>query len=289
VFTRLSFLRLAGALALILLRPAVAQVSQPAADSSADQTQSSTHIEQRPAVLGRGDTVALQVYGQPDLAASISVGQDGTIPVSLAGPVQVAGLSPANAAKRVEAALRDGKFLNDPHVSIIVTQSASRNVSVLGEVAHPGRYPIDAQTKLADLLAQAGGTKDTGADVIYLVRSGREGAADRYAINLKGLEDPTKANPAQSLALQPGDQVFVPKAPMFTIYGEVKTPARYRLEDNMTIEEAIALAGGIKETGSTRRIDVQRRDSSQKLQKIKVKLNDPVKPDDVIHVKESIF
>src|SRR3569833_2235549 len=65
--------------------------------------------------LGPGDSVAIQVFGQPDLGASVYVAEDGTIPVNLAGAVKVAGMTPSEAAKKVEAALRDGQYMNDPH------------------------------------------------------------------------------------------------------------------------------------------------------------------------------
>src|SRR5579872_5963591 len=65
--------------------------------------------------LGPGDSVSIQVYGQPDLNATVYVSDDGTIPVALTGPVKVAGLSPSEAAARIEKALRDGKYLVDPH------------------------------------------------------------------------------------------------------------------------------------------------------------------------------
>src|SRR6516165_571033 len=110
--------------------------------------------------LGPGDSISIQVYGQPDLAATVYVSDDGTVPVALVGPVQVAHLSPADAAQRIEAALRNARIINDPHVTITVTQSRSQRVSVLGEVGSPGRYAVDARMTIFDLLAQAGGTKE---------------------------------------------------------------------------------------------------------------------------------
>src|SRR5208337_2437751 len=90
--------------------------------------------------LGPGDSVSIQVYGQPDMTTTVYVSDDGTIPVPLAGAVPVAGLSPSEASQRIEKALKDGGFLVDPHVTLTVTQSLSQRVSVLGQVGKPGLY-----------------------------------------------------------------------------------------------------------------------------------------------------
>lgn len=237
--------------------------------------------------LGPGDSVNLQVYGQTDMTTTTYVSDDGTIPVPLAGPVQVAGLSPAEASHRIEKALKDGKFLVDPHVTLTVLVSRSQRVSVLGQVGHPGLYPIESNTTIFDLLALAGGALDTGSDVIYLLRADANGVVQRYPINLKGLDDPKKSIPSQ--ALRGGDSIFVPRAEQFYIYGEVTAPNKYRVEPDMTVIQAIARAGGVTPRGSERRVDIKRMTADGKYVTFKAKLNDVIKSDDVIHVKESIF
>jgi polysaccharide export outer membrane protein len=237
--------------------------------------------------LGPGDSVTIQVYGQPDMGATVYVSDDGSIPVALAGPVQVSGLSPAQASLRIEKALRDGKFLVDPHVTLIVTQSRSQRVSVLGQVGTPGRYPIESNTSIFDLLAQAGGVKDDGADVVYLLRPDKDGKETRYPINLKLMSDGN--TPAQTERLKGGDTVFVPRADQFYIYGEVAQPGKYKVEPGMTIVQAIARAGGVTLRGSQRRVEIKRHKSDGSYETTKAKLAEAVQPDDVIRVKESIF
>jgi polysaccharide export outer membrane protein len=237
--------------------------------------------------LGPGDSVGIQVYGQPDMSVTIYVSDDGTIPVPLAGPVQVAGLSPAQAGGRIEKALRDGKLLVDPHVTLTVVQSRSQRVSVLGQVGTPGRYPIESNTSVLDLLAQAGGVTENGSEVVYLLRTDKDGKVVRYPINLKGLTDGNKSMPTQSL--KGGDSLFVPRAEQFYIYGEVTTPGKFRVEPGMTVVQAIARAGGITPRGSQRRVEIKRRLADGNYETSKPKLSDLVQPDDVIRVKESIF
>jgi len=246
-------------------------------------------IEAAPRIieLGPGDSVSIQVYGQPDMATTVYVSDDGTIPVPLAGPVQIAGLSPAEASQRIEQALKDGKFLVHPQVTLTVMVSRSQRVSVLGQVGKPGVYPIESNTTIFDLLAMAGGALETGSDEIFLLRKDAGGSLQRYPINLKGLDNAKNAIPDQ--ALRGGDSILVPKAEQFYIYGEVTSPKKYRVEAGMTVVQAIAVAGGVTVRGSERRVDIKRLVADGKYVTVKAKLNDLVKPDDVIHVKESIF
>jgi polysaccharide export outer membrane protein len=237
--------------------------------------------------LGPGDSVNIQVYGQPDLSTTVYVADDGTVSIPLAGNVQVAGISPAEASGRIEAALKSAKILVDPHVSITVTQSRSQRVSVLGQVGTPGRYPIESNTSILDLLAQAGGISANGSDIVYILRQDKNGKEVRYPVDLKGLANGSGAVPA--LTLRGGDSVFVPKAEQFSIYGEVTTPGRYRVEPEMTVIEAIARAGGITLRGSQRRVEIKRKQANGTYSTVKAKLGDLVQPDDVIQVKESIF
>ncbi len=237
--------------------------------------------------LGPGDSVSIQVYGQADMTTTVYVSDDGTIPVPLAGPVQVGGLSPAEASQRIEKALKDGHYFVDPHVTLTVMVSRSQRVSVIGQVAHPGLYPIESNTTIFDLLALAGGALESSADEIFLLRPDAAGNVQRYPINLKGLDDAKKSIPTQ--ALRGGDSIFVPRAEQFYIYGEVTSPNKYKVEPKMTVIQAIARAGGVTPRGSENRVDIKRLSANGKYVTVKAKLNDLVKADDVIHVKESIF
>ncbi|HET9389378.1 MAG TPA: SLBB domain-containing protein [Steroidobacteraceae bacterium] len=236
--------------------------------------------------LGPGDSVTISVYGQPDLTANAYVTDDGTLPVGLVGKVPVAGLSPSAAAQRIEAALRDGNFLVHPQVSLTVTQSRSQRVTVLGEVARPGRFTIDSTSTVFDLLAQAGGTTQNSSDTVYLIRKDASGNSTRTAIPLKGL-----AGGQAPQQLRSGDSIYVPRAEQFSIMGEVKTPNSYRLEPGMTVMEAVARAGGITDKGSTRRMKIVRRvaEGKEEFITLKAAMTDIVQPNDVIRVGQSIF
>jgi polysaccharide export outer membrane protein len=247
-----------------------------AAEPGGEQTEK-RHLS----LIEAGDQVTIQVYGQPDMESTVSVSDDGNIRVPLAGPVHVAGMTPVQAGMRVEAALMDGQFLVNPHVTITVVQPLSQRVSVLGEVRTPGRYAIAPNTTIFDLLAQAGGVTDNGGDVVYIQRAAADGKLARMRV---------EADQAATQTVQGGDSVIVPIADQFYIYGEVTNPGKYRIEHGMTVIQAIARAGGITPRGSDRRVDIKRATGTNGEYAVRrAKASDLIEPNDVVNVKESIF
>ena len=225
--------------------------------------------------LGVGDALRVTVFQQPDLTTEARVTEKGTITLPLVGEVKVAGMSSTQAGKHIAAELKNGKFLRNPQVSVAVTTVRSRQVNVLGMVARPGRYALDdTSSQLADVIAAAGGIAAEGADYVTLVRDGK---SQKLPVIAKGVY------------LKNGDTIHVDRAPVFYIYGEVARSGAYRLEPNMTVMQAIAAGGGITPRGSDRRLKLRRPDAKGKLVETDTTLQDPVKADDVIYVRESIF
>ena len=89
--------------------------------------------------------------------------------------------------------------------------------------------------------------------------------------------------------LQNGDTVYIERAPVFYIYGEVARAGAYRVEPNMTVMQAIAAGGGITPRGSQRRLSLTRTAPDGKVTELSPKLTDTVQAGDVLFVKESIF
>ena len=239
--------------------------------------------------LGPGDQVKMEVFGRGEMDTTTYVGDDGTIRVPLAGPVQVDGLSPTEAAQKVEAALKSGQYLVDPHVTFTVLVSRSQRISVLGEVHAPGRYPIESNTTILDVLAQAGGATDKGADIIYILRTDSNGNLQRLPVDLKMTMGTQDGLPAALQTLHTGDSIFVPAAAQFYISGEVRTTGVFRLDGGMTVLQAIARAGGVTERGSARRVQIKRRNAAGGYTVLSAKSEDKLQPDDVVTVKERIF
>ena len=207
--------------------------------------------------------------------------------VPLIGATPITGLSPSEAATKIATALQTGEFLVKPQVTITLVQGNSQQVSVLGEVGKPGRYPVESRTTIFDLLAQAGGKGVEGASVIYLLHTDPQGNITRTPINLDSLTDVKAALP--TIRLEGGDTLLVPRAGQFFVYGEVTNPNQYRLDPGMTVIQALTRAGGITRRGSSSRIEIKRRNATGGYETIHPKLTDSVQAEDVIRVKESIF
>ena len=225
--------------------------------------------------LGPGDTVRVTVFGQPDLATEARVSEKGAIEMPLVGSVKVAGKAPSEAANAIEQALKKGQYLKSPQVTLALTTVRSRQVSVLGLVAHPGRYPIEeSHLGLPDIIAAAGGIAAGGAETVTVIRNGE-------AKKVSSLD--------KDYELKGGDTVYVDRAAVFYIYGEVTRSGAYPVTPHMTVMQAISVGGGISPRGSDRRVKLRRTGANGKVVESDAGLQDVVKADDVIYVKESIF
>ena len=237
--------------------------------------------------LGEGDSIRITVFQNPDLTTETRISEQGTITFPLIGEVTLAGLVPADAEARIAEKLEQGKFLVKPQVILNVTKVRSRQVSVLGQVAKPGRYPLeDPSMTLMDAIALAGGIVQTGDDNVILVTS-REGKNRRVDVNVQGMLRTGDLSP--NLQLENGDTIYVQRAPVFYIYGEVQRAGAYPLAPVMTVMQAIAVGGGITPRGTQRGVKVERKAPDGKVQTIEAALTDRLEPDDVVYVRESLF
>lgn len=236
-------------------------------------------------VLGSGDTVRISIYGSPDLNTEARVTKAGSISFPLLGDVGIGGLTPAEAEQKIATGLRDGGFVKQPHVNLIVTQYYSQFVSVLGNVYKPGRFSLDRVSTLSDALAMAGGVSPNGSDVVTLSRTESDETI-KVNYDLREIISNRNGNNPKVIA---GDIVYVPDAPIFYIHGEVQRPGSFKLKRNMTIAQALSTGGGLTQRGTDRNIEVQRMDAKGKLQTYSASLADKVQENDVILIKESWF
>lgn len=238
-------------------------------------------------VIGPGDVVRVTVFQNPDLTLETRVSESGSIAYPLIGTVRVGGLTPAAAADAIATRLREGKFINQPQVNVLVVTIRGNQVSVLGQVTRPGRYPIEVtNTRVSDMLAMAGGITATGSDSLVIVGT-RQGKPFRTEIDVPGLFQSSGA--VQDIVVAGGDVIYVHRAPQFFIYGEVQRPGAYRLERGMTVMQALAQGGGLTLRGTERGLRLHRRDASGRVQVKEPSMDDPVLADDVLFVRQSVF
>lgn len=237
--------------------------------------------------LGAGDMVRIIVYQNTDLTLEARVSEQGRLSFPLLGDIRIGGLAVSQAEKLIADGLKSGNFVKNPQVTIVVLAVKGNQVNVLGQVNRPGRYPLEvADMRLTDLLANAGGVAVTGGDVVVLTGM-RDGKAYRAEIDLPSLFAPDGRG--QDVIVQNGDALWVDRAPMVYIYGEVQRPGPMRLERRMTVMQCLASGGGITQRGTEKGIRVHRRDASGKIEVIQPALDEQLKDGDVVYVKESLF
>lgn len=238
-------------------------------------------------VLGAGDVIRITVFQNPDLTTETRVSESGTITFPLIGSVAVGGLSATAAEQRVAKQLREGGFVLQPQVNILVTTIRGSQIAVLGQVNRPGRFPLEIfNSKVTDMLAMAGGITQTGADTIVLVGT-RDGKPLRKEIDVPALFLDNKM--ADDVAVAAGDIIYVHRAPVFYIYGEVQHPGAYRVERSMTVMQALAQGGGLTARGTERGLRINRRGEDGKIREVTPSMGEAVKADDVLYVRESVF
>lgn len=237
--------------------------------------------------LAPGDAIRIQVFQNPDLTVDTRVSESGTITFPLIGTVEVGGLSSSAAEKRIAGKLEGGGFLRKPQVTISIAQVRGSQVSVLGQVNRPGRFPIEsANMRLSDLLALAGGVMPSGDDIV-VVTGQRDGAYFQREIDIPAMY--ANQRPEDDILVRGGDTVYVNRARMFYIYGEAQRPGPYRLERGLTVMQALAIGGGPTARGSDTRLKLRRKNQAGVLEETTPAPDDLVQANDVIFVRESIF
>lgn len=319
--------------------------------------------------LGPGDMLRITVYGNPDLSTDTRVTAAGTINFPLIGEVSVVGGDVPSVEKKIAKMLESGGYLKLPQVNVVVLQFSSLQVSVLGDVNKPGRYPLDKPSTLSEVLALSGGVSAAGSDMVSLiVQEGgknkkveydlrsllrKDGAMDvkvapgnivyvhrsqvsvlgkvlrpgKYSINEGGrtvldllanagglsqegsdqiiVTTNNDGHPQQikidvdqmyktgdfknNVELSEGDSIYVPKSPVFYIYGEVQRPGAFRIERDMTVAQALATGGGLTLRGTERGLKIKRLNEAGAIETVEINASSKVQPDDVIYVQESLF
>jgi polysaccharide biosynthesis/export protein len=279
--------RAARRLAALLCLAAMTLSAAAFGQGQSRETQLPTLQLQSRETLGEGDSIRITVFQNPDLTTETRISERGTITFPLVGEISLAGLAPVDAEARIAEKLIKGKFVLKPQVSLNVIRVRSRQVSVLGQVARPGRYPLDdTSSNLTDILALAGGVSPTGDDNVTVMVT-RSGKTAKLEINVPSMY--RTGDLSRNLQLENGDTIFVQRAPVFYIYGEVQRAGSYRLEQAMTVMQALSLGGGVTPRGTDRGLKIRRRTPDGTFQAVDARLTDPVQPDDVIYVRESLF
>ncbi len=231
-------------------------------------------------VLTKSDVIQIKVVGQPDMDTVTRVESDGTVNFPYVGRIKAAGLSEEQLAHAIERRLAERQIVTEPHV-LVETTGFGAQASVQGQVGAPGVYTLDRTTTLAQVLARAGGLKESGGTIILR----RGGNVTRYYGKdlLTG-----KVNPDR-IFVQNNDQIFVDLAPFYYVYGYVGHTGQFPLTQSVTVQQAIAIAGGLAPLGTDSRLKIKRKSGDGQTIEVPASLDDQVEPNDTIIVNERLF
>lgn len=239
-------------------------------------------------IIGEGDVLKITVYDHDDLTTVTRVSGEGTIIFPLIGKIEVKGLTLIQIAEKISKLLADGYIIN-PQVNIFIQEFRSKKAFIMGEINKPGLYVLPGQTTFLALLSEAGGlTKDAGDKAIIKRKTNPDSSDENIiTVDLKMLIE--KGDTSLDIPIMDSDSVYITKAGVFYVTGEVKKPDAYKFEEDTTVIKAITMAGGFTDKASKSRVKIIRKSEGKEKVIEKASMNEPVLPDDVIVVPESFF
>ncbi|HEV3217289.1 MAG TPA: polysaccharide biosynthesis/export family protein [Vicinamibacterales bacterium] len=240
--------------------------------------------------IGPQDVLNITVFGEPTLSGKVRVDNDGTFPFQYLGRVKADELTLVEVESNIRKGLADG-YVRNPQVSVEIDQYHSQNVYVLGEVRAPNKYSLPGNSTLIDVLTQAGSVTSTAGHWVYINHArqgtligGPAATSDTSTADLRINLNDIQSGKAQNVKIQDGDTIWIPKAQIIYVVGEVRTPGGFPYDETMTVFDAISLAGGVTEKGSNTRLSIRRLINGQ-MKEIDAKPTDFLKPGDQVNVK----
>jgi polysaccharide export outer membrane protein len=256
--------------------------------------------------IGAGDMIDIRVLGEDQMSATSRVSNSGYIQVPFVGEdIRAQCLTERQLSAIVEQRLK--KFLKYPEVHVSVKEFNGSPVAIIGAVSSPGRFQMQRQVNLLELLVLAGGVSAQAGRVLHVIHSGAtdpcdtsegpappvdvETASETLSLS-KLMNGDVSANPV----MRPGDIVIVPNADVVFIAGEVLKPNAYPLREGLTLGQLLALAGGITNLAKADAVKIVRQEPGKPKQELAVNLKDIQKnkaadpllaPNDIVEVPSS--
>ena len=223
-------------------------------------------------ILGINDRVRILVFGEESLSGEFLVDSTGRVAMPFIGEVQAAGLSRRAFEDLLEKRMTEEQILLDPRVSVDLLNF--RPFYILGEVTKPGEYPSSSNLNVFNAVATAGGFTTLANQTRVMIKRAGETTEREYS-----LTSPVTVNPGDTIRILKG---------AFYILGEVNRPGEYPFSEGLTIQNAVATAGGFTYRANQRQVVVKHRDEPTE-RKLKLTASAPVLPGDTIRVTERFF
>jgi polysaccharide export outer membrane protein len=255
--------------------------------------------------VGPGDVLEVEVYDDPDLSGLFTVQYGGEISFPLLGEIAVDGFTLREVREKLTALLAKD-YLVDPQVAVRMKEHRSQWVTLVGEVARPGKYFLQGSKSLLELLTEAGGfTSHASGEVIVSRPQGARlapeddgGPDETIKVFLTPEQPPSQQKDALALPLRNGDIVTATATQFFYVSGEVKNPGSFPLTPGLTVLKAVSVAGGLGKFGSKGKVEILRKAGNGDTRIIKVDLGDieggkkpdvPLQAEDIIKVGKRVF
>jgi polysaccharide export outer membrane protein len=223
-------------------------------------------------VLGINDRVRVLVFGEQSLSGEFLVDSTGRIAMPFIGEIEAAGLTRRQLEERLEKKLAQEEILLDPRVSVDFLNL--RPYYILGEVGKPGEYPYTQGLNVFNAVATAGGFTTLANQTRVMIKRQGETTETEYSL-------------LSPVTVQPGDTIRVIKG-AFYILGEVNRPGEYPFTEGLTVQNAVATAGGFTYRANTRQVFVKHRNETQE-RRVRMNASLPVQPGDTIRITERFF
>ena len=231
-------------------------------------------------IVGPNDVLSITFFNDTELSGKFPVQADGSITFKHIGRVVVGGQAVQAVEKEMTEKL--GRLYKNPQVAVSVDQFRSQQVFVWGAVRQPGALQFQGQMTLIEALSKVGDITDKAGDEVLVARANSE----PFRVSLQQL----RAQPqVHNIQLRSDDTISVAEAERLYVSGFVARPGEYVYRPGMTVRQAIALAGGVTEKGSERRIEIHRTNPDGTDQKLKADLQDLVQPKDTIKVNQKFL
>jgi polysaccharide biosynthesis/export protein len=238
-------------------------------------------------LIGPQDLLKITVLDEPDLTNSYRVDSDGFVTFPYIGRILAGGLNPGDLQERIKNLLSPA-YIKNPQVRVEIDQYKSQSVMVSGEVRAPGKIPMTGAMTVLEALAAAGSPTPAASSELTIARPKKAGSdqadSEIVRINWKDLQ----LGKGTDVVLQDGDLLNIAKAQTFFITGQVRNSGNFVLEPGTTVEQAIAMAGGLSERGSNSRIKATRVVKGKRTT-VSLDLADVVQAGDTITVPQRVF
>jgi polysaccharide biosynthesis/export protein len=229
-----------------------------------------------PLRIGPGDLVEVTMFENPDLSGHYRVDQDGDIAVALIGHLHVAGMTANEAAAAIEKRFVDEQILlpAGAHATVFIAEYATQGITINGEVKTPGVYPALGIRKLNDVVVAAGGVTPAASSKVIVVRKDDPGNSITVDYNPEALKPVIT-----DIQIFPGDSIFVPRAGIVYVVGNVQKTGGFVLDgrQQLTVEEALALAGGNKNSPDLKRVQLVRTLDDGRKEAVTIPVNQIIK------------